>query len=68
MNKPNSNSRIKRWMGDVTDLDRYIAGIDPRQMHFDFYIEPRRSDYDLGDSQMPTDITAESPDLLLSAA
>ena len=35
--------RKKIWNGEITDADRYYAGIDPRQMAFVFHRASRTS-------------------------
>jgi hypothetical protein len=64
MNKPNPDSKIKRWIGVVTEFDRYLAGLDPRQMHFSFYTEPRPSEQESSEREL----RAETFALLVSAA
>jgi hypothetical protein len=56
------------WNGEVTDLDRFFAGVDPRQMHFCFYLEPSLSGGDLRQEGTPSAIVDGSPDLLVSTA
>lgn len=41
--KRKPSKRAKRlWNGEATDLDRYYAAIDPRQLSFTFHQESNR--------------------------
>jgi hypothetical protein len=54
----------RSWDGEVSDFDRYLAGLDPRQMHFSFHAEPCSYGAGNGDAPLPT----EDSEPLLSAA
>jgi hypothetical protein len=54
----------RSWYGEVSDFDRYLAGLDPRQMHFSFHAEPCSSGAGNGDAPLPT----EDSEPLLSVA
>jgi hypothetical protein len=53
MTKSESHPKTKRWTGEATDLDRYFAAHDPRQMHFTFYAESEASVADFRSVSLP---------------
>jgi hypothetical protein len=56
-----SRKRPKRkakrlWDGNASDLDLYYAGLDPRQLHFSFYLAESSSIEGRPDEQRQTSI------------
>lgn len=67
MTKPQSRSKTKRWTGEATDLDRYFAAHDPRQMHF-FYTEPEPSGGEFENEMILPDTRGHVSEPLAAAA
>jgi hypothetical protein len=68
MTNPQSRSKTKRWTGEATDLDRYFAAHDPRQMHFFFYTEEERSEVEFRDGTIPPCAMSPFSEPLVAAA
>jgi hypothetical protein len=68
MTNPQSRRKTKRWTGEATDLDRYFAAHDPRQMHFTFYAESEASGEESENGNIPPGAVSHFSETLAATA